>query len=270
MNAPTTREKQARRLGEKGLYQQLCQAFEQDYGFDKGRRIIPTIVQDILDKVRAYYGPDRDQEPNQIVYTAAQASARLTRGKTMAHTAQQAIRLTMVTPEDCVAYGQGAPVLLRQRLVRWLHEAKTQGALLTTADLAFLCGLSISRVEREIRECEHDTGTLLPLRGTVHDASSKLTHKAQIVARYLAGQLPPEIARATDHSIEAVEHYLRDFALVRELATRYDAECISRLIGRGVRVVREYLALLDNPPQEPTRDPGTTQAMPPPASHQTC
>jgi hypothetical protein len=270
MNGPTTAQKQARRLGEKGLYQQLCQAFEYDYGFDKGRRIIPTIVQDILEKVHDYYGPDRAQEPSQIVYTAAHASARLTRGKTMAQTAQQAIRLTMIAPEDCVAYGQGAAVLLRQRLVRWLHEAVAQGALLTTADLAFLCGVSTAKVERAIRECERDSGKLLPLRGTVHDASSKLTHKAQIVARYVAGQLPPEIARATDHSIEAVEHYLRDFALVRELATRYDAEGISRLIGRGVRVVREYLALLDDLPQEPARAPDTTQAMPPPASHQTC
>jgi hypothetical protein len=265
MNGPTTAQKQARRLGEKGLYQQLCQAFEHDYGFDKGRRIIPTIVHDILDKVRDYYGPDRAQEPSQIVYTAAQASARLTRGKTMAQTAQQAIRLTMVAPEDCVAYGQGAPPLLRQRLLRWLHEAVAQGALLTTADLAFLCGRPVASVAQLIREYERDTGKLLPLRGTVHDASSKLTHKARIVALYLAGQLPPEIARATDHSIEAVEHYLRDFALVRELATRYDAEGISHLIGRGVRVVHEYLALLEGPPARP----GPTDSDKSAASRQT-
>jgi hypothetical protein len=264
MSAPTTRQKQARRLGEKGLYQQLCQAFEYDYGFDKGRRVIPVIVQDILDQVRDHYGPDRDQEPNQIVYTAAQADARPARGKTMARTRQQAIRLTIVAPEDCAAYHQGAPVLLRQRLVRWLHEAKAQGALLTTADLAFLCGVSTGMVERQIREYERDTGTLLPLRGTVHDASSKLTHKAKIVALYLAGQLPSEIARATDHSLEAVERYLRDFALVRDLATRYDARGISHLMGRGVRVVRQYLALLQelapNQPAAARRSAATPQA----------
>jgi hypothetical protein len=257
MNGPTTAQKQARRLGEKGLYQQLCLAFEHDYGYEKGRRIIPTIVDDILCKVRDYYGPDRGQEPNQIVYTAADAAARLARGKTMAQTAQQAIRLTMIAPEDCAAYGQGAPALLRQRLLRWLHEAVAQGALLTTADLAFLCSRPVASVAQLIREYERDTGKLLPLRGTVHDASSKLTHKPQIVARYLTGQLPPEIARATDHSLEAVEHYLRDFELVRELAPRYDAEGISGLLGRGVRVVREYLALLRDPPQtqEPTAQP---------------
>lgn len=269
MSGPTTGQKQARRLGEKGLYQQLCQAFEHDYGFDKGRRVIPVIVQDILDKVRAYYGPDRAQEPNQIVYTAAQASARITRGQTMAHTPQQAIRLTMVAPEDCVAYGQGAPVLLRQRLLRWLHEAVAQGALLTTADLALLCGRPVASVAHLICEYERDTGKLLPLRGTVHDASSKLTHKPQIVARYLAGQLPPEIARATNHSLEAVEHYLRDFALVRELATRYDAQAISHLIGRGVRVVREYLALLDDQSTDRPTTPVPPESAEPTPSRQT-
>lgn len=247
MSGPTTRHKQALRLSDKGLRQQLCQAFEHDYGFEKGRRIIPTIVDDILDKVRDYYGPDRGQEPNQIVYTAADAAARITRSKTMAQTPQQAVRLTMVAPEDCAAYDRGASALLRERLVRWIYEAQSQGALLTTADLALLCGASATTVERHIREHERDTGKLLPLRGTVHDASSKLTHKPRIVALYRAGHLPPEIARATDHSLEAVESYLRDFELVRALATRYDAEGISGLIGRGVRVVREYLALLEAP-----------------------
>ena len=244
MSAPTTRQKQARRLAQKGLSQRLCEAFEQEYGFEKGSLLIGVIVQDILDKVQDYYGPERGQAPNQIVYTAADASARPTRGKTMAQTKQHAILLTVTAPEDCAAYGQGAPVLLRQRVVRWLQEAKAQDALLTTADLAFLSGVSCTAIERHIREHEAQAGKLLPLRGTVHDSSSKLTHKGEIVARYLAGQLPPEIARLTSHSLEAVEHYLRDFELVRELAPRYDAEHISRLIGRGVRVVRQYLELI--------------------------
>jgi len=244
VSMPTTREKQARRLAQKGLYQQLCVAFENDYGFDKGRAIIPTIVQDMLDKVRAHYEPQGGQSPHQIVYAAADDKARLTRGKTMAQTRQQAVVLTMLAPEDCATYGQGAPTLMRQRLVRWLTEAKDQGALLTTADLAFVCGASCGTVERRIREHEKQTGTLLPLRGTVHDASSKLSHKARIVELYLSGKLPGEIARMTDHSLEAVENYLRTFVLVRELAERYDAETISRLLRRGARVVRQYLDLL--------------------------
>jgi hypothetical protein len=258
MTGPTTRQKEARRLSQKGLYQRLCHAFEHDYGFEKGRRMIPVIVQDILDKVGEYYEPDRGQEPNQIVYTAADAKARPTRGKTMAQTRQAAIVLTMLAPEDCAAYRQGGALLAQQRLVRWLQEARAQGALLTTADLAFISGASRDSVERRIRDYEAQTGTLLPLRGTIHDCSSKLTHKAKIVKLYLAGELPPEIARATDHSLEAVEHYLRDFVLVRELSERYDAEAISRLMGRGVRVVRQYLELMAANPT-PKDSPHTTE-----------
>jgi len=244
MSVPTTREKQARRLAQKGLYNQLCVAFEHDYGFEKGRRIIPTIVDDILGKVRAFYEPDGGQGTHQIVYIAADAKAKITSRKCMAQTRQKAVVLTMLTPEDCAAYSEGAPVLLQQRLVRWLNEARDQGALLSAADLAFVCGASCGTVERRIRDYEEQTGTLLPLRGTVHDASSKLTHKGRIVELYLSGKLPGEIAQQTDHSLRAVENYLRHFQLVRELQDKYDAESISGLLGCGVWIVRQYLALL--------------------------
>jgi Protein of unknown function (DUF1670) len=263
MSKPTTQGKQARRLGQKGLQQQICERFENDYGFDKGRRVIPIIVADILSLVGEYYGPGCGQGPDQIVFTAVHKDAKLTRGKTMAHTRQQAVRLTMYTPDDCDAYAQGSAVLCTQRFVRWLDEAPAQGGLLTTADLAFLSGVSCGTVERLLRQHEQVTGKLVPLRGTVHDASGKISHKATIVALYRDGHLPTEIARMTDHSLEAVEHYLRDFELVRELWPRYDVPQLSRLIGRGPRVVRQYVALLQ---QQPAKEEGGTPVRKPSVS----
>jgi len=134
--------------------------------------------------------------------------------------------------------------------------------LLTTADLAFISGLSTSVVESSVRQHEQIIGRLVPLRGSVHDASSKLTHKDRIIPLYLDGRLPTEIARDTDHSLEAVEHYLRDFELVRELWPRYEIEQIARLIHRGPRVVKQYVALLPRPPHEegdtPVREPSAS------------
>jgi len=244
MSAPSTMQKQGRRLGQKGLRQQLCERFENSYGYDKGRTIIPTIVDDILALVEQYYGPQRAQQPSQIVYTAAHETAHLTRGKTMAQTRQQAICLTMIAPGDAELYAQGRAALRRARFVRWLQEAKTQGALLCSADRAFLSSLSCSVVEGELRLIEEETGALLPLRGTVHDASSKLTHKARIVGLYLQGRLPSEIARMTGHSLEAVESYLRHFALVRELWPRYGVEQIAHFVQCGPRLVQQYVDLL--------------------------
>jgi hypothetical protein len=245
MSAPSTREKQAQRLGQKGLRQQLCERFENSYGYEKGRTIIPTIVDDILQLVDQHYSPQRSQGPNQIVYTAAHQEARLTRGKTMAQTCQQAISLTLIAPGDSELYAVGNGALRRARFVRWLQEAKSQGALLTSADLAFITSVSCGTVERELRLIEEETGALLPLRGTVHDASSKLTHKAQIVRLYLRGRLPTEIARATDHSLEAVEHYLHQFELVRELWPRYPVAYIAHLLGCGPRLVEQYVSILE-------------------------
>ena len=224
---------------------------------------VGSLVDDILALVNQYYAPDRAQQPHQIVYTTAHQEAKLIRGRTMAQTPQQAVNLTMITPEDCQAYAQGAPVLRRMRFVRWLYEAQAQGGLLTTADLAFLSGLSRALVENALREHERTTGRLLPLRGTVHDASSKLTHKARIVQLYLDGRLPTEIARATDHSVEAVEHYLCDFELVRELWPRYDVQRIARLTRRGPQVVKQYIQLLHHPPPHgegdtPVREPSAS------------
>lgn len=246
MSAPSTRAKQAKRLGQKGLYHQLCERFENSYGYDKGRTIIPSIVNDILNMVQQYYGPERGQQHNQIIYTAAHCSERLTRGKTMAHTRQQTVRLTIIAPGDAELYAQGDWRLLRARCVRWLYEAQAQDALLTSADLAFLTGATCGRVEHELRRHEADTGALLPLRGTVHDASSKLTHKRRIVELFLQGKLPTEIARATDHSLEAVERYIQDFELVRELAPRYEATKIAHLLHCGPHLVQQYLDILQN------------------------
>jgi len=253
-------EKQGRRLGQKGLRQQLCERFENSYGYDKGRTIIPTIVDDILGLVERYYGPGRGQQPGQIVYTAAHHSARPTRGKTIAQTRQQAISLTMIAPGDAELYAAGGAALRRARLVRWLQEAKQQGALLTAADLAFVSSLSYATVTSDLRLIEEETGMLLPLRGTVHDASNKLTHKAGIVGLYLQGRLPTEIARMTGHTLEAVERYLRHFELVRELWPRYAVDQIAHLMRCGPRLVQQYVAILHQQQQRdtPVREPSVS------------
>jgi hypothetical protein len=263
---PTRAEhrQEARRLSEKSLRHLLCQRFLHQYGFSGGRMIVPVIVDDILRLVAAYYGDARG--PQQIVYTAADAQATLRGGRRIADTPLQPVHLTMIADHDTAKYAQGAVPLLTARLVRWTHEAYDQGALLTTADLAFLSGHSARTVERHLCRHELTTQSLLPLRGTIHDCSPKLTHKRLIVERYLAGELPTEIARQTHHSIEAVERYLRDFILVRAFADRFDAEQISHLVGRGIRVIQQYLELLNETSPSAKRDTPVRRASVSPQS----
>jgi hypothetical protein len=49
------------------------------------------------------------------------------------------------------------------------------------------------------------TGELLPTKGYVLDQGSKPTHKGIILRLYEQGVAPPDIARITGHSLEAVD-----------------------------------------------------------------
>ena len=181
MPTPRERQQEARRLADKSLRSQLRYRFLHDYGFEKGRLIVEHIIDDILDLMAQYYAPDQAPQPNQIIYTAAHHAATHTRGKTIADTALQAVRLTMIDPQDTADYERGTRALWTARVLRWVHEAAAQGALLTTTDLALLAARSPADIERSLCDYERATGQLLPLRGTVHDCSGKLTHKARIV-----------------------------------------------------------------------------------------
>ena len=249
MSRPPDQQQEAKRLAHKNLRSELCRRFLRDYGYQGGRAIVPTIVDDILRLVAAYETRREAQLPTQILYAAAHKNDKPTRGKTMADTALQPVLLTILASEDTDLYAQHPDQLLMHRLSRWTHEACQQQALLTSADLAFIAARSRKTIDTLIRQHEHATAKLLPLRGTIHDASPKLTHKTTIVRLYLQGLLPTEIARETGHCLEAVEHYLRHFEIVRTLAQHYDAETISRFLHCSTQLVNQYLHML--PHQDP-------------------
>ena len=58
------------------------------------------------------------------------------------------------------------------------------------------------------------------------------------------GLEPPDVARETGHSLKSVERYLKDYERVKLLLKRgMGTEEISSLIGRGKRVVLEYVEI---------------------------
>jgi hypothetical protein len=91
---------------------------------------------------------------------------------------------------------------------------------------------------------EEEMGEILPMKGYRMDQGSRPTHKVEIARLSEEGLEPPDIARATGHSVRSVERYLKDYERVRMLLKRgVPVEDISTTIGRGVRVVVEYVDL---------------------------
>jgi hypothetical protein len=132
----------------------------------------------------------------------------------------------------------------RGRLARLVQAAEAQGGLLTIAELSVLLNKSYEVTRRYAREWEEETGKLLPLKGYRMDQGSRPTHKREIVRVCERGVERPDVDRETGHSLKSVERYLQDYERVRMLLQQgMSAQEISSVIGRGLRVVLEYVEL---------------------------
>ena len=105
----------------------------------------------------------------------------------------------------------------KRRLARMVEAAEEQGGLLTIAELSVILNKSYEVTRQYIRQWEEETGGLLPMKGYRMDQGSRPTHKKEIVRLYEQGLEPPDVARETEHSLKAVERYLKDYERVKLL-----------------------------------------------------
>jgi len=89
---------------------------------------------------------------------------------------------------------------------------------------------------------ERQNKTLIPRRGTIHDAGKSLSHKWIICyKRYVEGKSADQIARETYHCLEAVDRYLGQFYRVRHcLQQGLSTMEISHILNCGVSLVEAY------------------------------
>lgn len=139
---------------------------------------------------------------------------------------------------------QGVTGLRRHRLQRIADEAFQQGGVLTIEDIAnrlLNCG------ERTLcRDLKYfkEQNIVLPLRSTIKDMGKSITHRTLIVKHWLLGLEYSEIARKTNHSIEAVANYIDKFKRVVCLAkTNHEIKTIAFLIKISVTLAQQYYDL---------------------------
>lgn len=239
----------AERLKKRSLAELLVHKFLTEYGYDHGPVIARAIVDDIL-AIIAQCCPER--LPAKTVVWLAVRREWHGRRKNINPVDLVPVYLPVVTEDEVQLLmkpelrqkQKARRAFNRARFARWCFEAYDQGGVLTLLDLSTLSGMSEHYVGELLREYETEHGLVVPTRGTVHDLGPSVTHKAEVVRRWLRHESPAQVARALGHSQEAVDRYIADFQKVRLLAQKFPAADLPSLASLSASVIKQYVALL--------------------------
>ena len=247
----------------------LIRLLEEEYKILGSRKILQMLAEDIEELHKEYYPGKESVGNGEIVMRVTRDNGqRQSYGKKSEEYETTTVILPLITEEDIerrIYYKKGdRNSNYRHReardietMVRLIKEAKSQGGLLTGAEVSVLMNRSLSTIRKYLDAYVEKTGEILPLKGYVLDQGSLPTHKAIIISLYEQGISPADIVLKTEHSQEAVDRYIKHYEQVRKLLRKgMDEESICEITGRSVSVVKQYIRLYKelNPEEKETSE----------------
>jgi hypothetical protein len=208
----------------------------------------PTLRQKLADEIVNLITtamPEKEHvQPGQIVWNAIDL-------RTRSDSPQRRfipVILTMINEDDCRKLAKGTKMteIASNAIARICREAYQQGALLSMRDIGLMIWRDPSQLtlRRKVYEAKHQTA--LPHIGSLHDMGSCITHKVTIVRKaVLEKKDPTKIAKETNHTLRAVENYLKDFHRVETCyLANPDLDFISQATGIAKHVVKQYINII--------------------------
>jgi hypothetical protein len=185
-------------------------------------------------------------KPGQIVWNAVYAKTRAD----SPNVRFVPVTLTMIDEQDIqqLADGVPMPVIMKQSIARITKEAYSQGALLSMRDIGLLTWRQGTSISAYRKSYEKEQNVSLPHTGSMQDMGSCVSHKSIIIKKITIDKKDPlVVATETNHSIGAVDRYIKDFNRVRICyQDGKDEEFISLATGLNKFVVKEYVKLIEN------------------------
>jgi hypothetical protein len=233
---------------------------ETEFKIVGSHRVIRLIADAIVELHREFYPEQRRMEPGTILWgtTKAGEQAKVSWGKRAESYGVQMVLLPLVTKAEIEARmvaGPGHDPRHNQHkefqrdmntMVRLVKSAAEQGGLLSGAEVSVLMNRSLSKVRDYIRTYEQETGDALPMKGYVLDMGSSPTHKGIICRKFEEGMSPPDIARATGHTLSSVDNYLGTYDRIKVLLRKgFDVPSICQVTGKATRTVGQYLVIVE-------------------------
>jgi len=234
----------------------LIKLLEDEYKILGSRKILELLADDIENLHREFYPERKGVGFGEIVFrTTADDGQRQSYGKRTEDYSSVTVILPLITESDIerrIYFKKGdknsnyrhCTERDIETMVRLLKSSKSQGGILSGAELSVLMNRSLNTIRKYLNAYQKKTGEILPLKGYVLDQGSKPTHKSIIVSLYEQGISPADIVLQTGHSQEAVDRYIKHYEQVKKLIKRgLNEEAIRSITGRSLNVVRQYIKL---------------------------
>jgi len=233
---------------------------ETEFKLVGSHRVIRMMVESIMELHHEFFPETRHLTPGTILWATTKSGegAKVSWGKRAEEYGIKLVHLPLVTKAEIESRqnsGRGNnPKNNRQKqaqrdmytMARLVKSAAEQGGLLTGAELSVLMNRSLGKVQEYIRTWEAETGEALPTKGYVLDMGSSPTHKGIICRKFEEGMSPPDIARATGHTLQAVDNYLGTYERIKVLLLRgFDVPTISQVTGKALRTIAQYLVIVE-------------------------
>ena len=160
------------------------------------------------------------------------------------------VTLTMIAKHDVEKLANGVRMskIMKHAIARITKEAYEQGALLSMRDIGLLTWRYSGTISQYRKQYEKEQNVTLPHTGSLQDMGSCISHKSAIIKKVEVDKKDPLIvAKETNHSVWAVDRYIKDFNRVRLCyQDGKDQEFISLATGLSKFVVSEYLSIIEN------------------------
>jgi hypothetical protein len=157
--------------------------------------------------------------------------------------------LTLVNEADInkLTTGTARSEIIKDAMARIQNEAYAQGGLLSMRDISLFSWCSAGTISKYRINYEKEHDTTLPHTGSLQDMGSCISHKKIIIKKIILDKKDPvTVAKETNHSLKAVERYLKDFYRVKYCYDDgKDLEFSSKATGLKQFLVKQYFGILD-------------------------
>lgn len=223
----------------------IANFFKREFSGIFGPMVIDNIAEKLVDIMNETCPEATRIKHGQLVWNALDKATRADSPKRRYKT----VILDLITPSDIKLFEQETSIaqIRKEVIARLIRQAYQQGGILSTRDLSLILIKNDSAISTVRQAYEKTHNVVLPHTGVLHDMGSTITHKAIIVHKHIVDKKSPDVvAKETNHSQKAVDHYLNDYYRVKMLyLENKDANYINLVTRIAKPVVNQYIDIIN-------------------------